>query len=100
LTIAASISGDALDGGEIGAHDLDTDRRADAGRQHVEPALDGHGPGVGDAGQLQRLVHLASSSAPADPVAPEGAQQALSHSGAQDEYQRGFARHSDSGLSR
>ena len=42
----------------FGAEHLDADRRADAGRQHVDARLDRHGPGVGDAGELQRLVHL------------------------------------------
>ena len=37
---------------------LDADGRADAGRQHVDAGLDRHGPGVRDAGELQRLVHL------------------------------------------
>ena len=44
--------------GEVGAEHLDPDRRADAGREHVDARLDRHGPGVGDAGELQRLVHL------------------------------------------
>ena len=44
--------------GEVGAEHLDADRRADAGRQHVDARLDRHGPGVGHAGKLQRLVHL------------------------------------------
>ena len=47
-----------LDLGEVGAEHLDADRRADAGRQHVDARLDRHGPGIGDAGKLQRLVHL------------------------------------------
>src|SRR5256885_6404726 len=35
-----------------------SDGRADAGRQHVHPALDRHGEGVGPAGQPHRLVHF------------------------------------------
>ena len=37
---------------------LDADRGADAGREHVDAGLDRHGPGIGDARELQRLVHL------------------------------------------
>ena len=34
---------------QVGADHLDPDRRPDAGRQHVDPRLDRHGPGIGDA---------------------------------------------------
>lgn len=40
------------------AEHLDADRCADAGGQHVDTGLDRHGPGIGDAGELQRLVHF------------------------------------------
>ena len=43
---------DVLDLLQLGARDLDADRGANAGREHVEASLDGHGPGVGDAREL------------------------------------------------
>ena len=49
---------EALELVQIGAEHFDADRRADAGRQHVDARLDRHGPGVAHAGQAQRLVHL------------------------------------------
>src|SRR5262249_22772590 len=48
---------DLLDGFKFGSFDLDADRRANAGGEHVSPRLDGHGPGVGNPGDLERLVH-------------------------------------------
>ena len=50
--------GELVDLDQIGADHLDADRRPDAGRQHVDARLDRHGPGVGHAGKLQRLVHF------------------------------------------
>ena len=47
-----------FDLGKVGAEHLDADRRADAGGEHVDARLDRHGPGIGYAGKLQRLVHL------------------------------------------
>src|SRR5205823_14327183 len=47
-----------LDLGEIGAEDLDTDRRTDAGREHVDARLYRHRPSVGNAGKLQRAIHF------------------------------------------
>ena len=47
-----------LDLAEVATEDLDADRRADPRRQHVGPCPDRHRPGVGDAGQLNRLVHF------------------------------------------
>ena len=79
---------------------LDSDGRADARGEHVEPRLDGHGPRVADAGQLKGGVHLGDEFLLGDAVAPERPQRVLSHSGAHVEYQRGFSRHCDSGLSR
>ena len=49
---------DLVDLGQVLAEHLDADRRADAGREHVDARLDRHGPGIGHAGKLQRLVHL------------------------------------------
>ncbi len=43
---------------EVGAEDLDPDRRAHAGGQHVDARLDRHGPGVGPARELHLPVHL------------------------------------------
>ncbi len=50
--------GDLVQLRQILAQHLDADRRADAGRQHVDARLDRHGPGIGDARKLQGLVHL------------------------------------------
>ena len=49
---------DLLEFRQVLAEHLDADRRADAGRQHVDARLDRHGPGIGDTRKLQRLVHL------------------------------------------
>ena len=56
---------DALDLGreplelvQIRAEHFHADRRADAGREHIDARLDRHGPGVADAGKAQGLVHL------------------------------------------
>ena len=43
---------------EIGAEDLDADRRLDAGEQHVEAIADRLRPDIGEPGELQRGVHL------------------------------------------
>ena len=43
---------------QVLAEDLDADRRADAGGQHVQARLDRHRPGVGHTRELQRLVQL------------------------------------------
>ena len=42
---------------QVGAGDLDAHRRLDAGRQHVNAGLDGHRPGVVEAGELDGGVH-------------------------------------------
>ena len=52
------LAGNLLHRREVVADDLDAHRRANAGRQHVDARLDRHRPGVGDAGELQRLVHF------------------------------------------
>ncbi len=57
---------------QVAADHLDADRRADAGRQHVDAGLDGHGPCVRDAGELQRLVHLADQGVERHARAPFG----------------------------
>ena len=41
----------AVEGVEVIAHDLDAHRGLDPGGEHVDPGLDGHGPGVGEAGK-------------------------------------------------
>src|SRR5207244_215366 len=56
-----------VDAGKVRPVDLDADRRADAGRQHVDARLDRHGPGVADARELQRLVHSAVSESTVTP---------------------------------
>ena len=61
---------DRLHLGEIGAEHLDPDRRADAGREHVDARADGLRPGVGDAGELERLVHLRLEAVERDAFAP------------------------------
>ena len=55
---ALDVARDALHLGQVLAEDLDADRRADAGGEHVDARPDGHRPGVGHAGELHRLVHL------------------------------------------
>ncbi len=42
-------------------------------RQHVQPPLDGHGPGVADPGQTQAASISATSSLSLDAIAPHGA---------------------------
>ena len=41
---------EGVDGAEVSARDLETDRGAHARREHVDAAPHWHGPGVGDAG--------------------------------------------------
>jgi hypothetical protein len=43
---------------DVRAVDLDADRRADAGGQHIDACLDRHRPGVRGSRQLERVVHL------------------------------------------
>ena len=57
---------DLLDFVEVGAEDLDPDRRAHAGGQHVDARLDRHGEGVGPAGELHGAVHLRGQLVPGD----------------------------------
>ena len=59
-----------LDHLQVGAEDFDADRGADAGSQHVDAPLDGHGPGVGDAGNLQGGIHLIDELLRRHPGAP------------------------------
>src|SRR5205814_3571811 len=66
------LAGDALHLGKVGTEHLDANRSADAGREHVDPRLDRHGPGVRDAGKLQRLVHFADQAVDRDAGAPFG----------------------------
>src|SRR5207237_8857314 len=47
-----------IDAGEVWPVYLDPDRRADAGREHVDARLDRHRPGITNSRKLQRLVHL------------------------------------------
>ena len=49
---------DFLHLGEVATDDLHPHRGADAGGEHVDARLDRHGPSIGDAGELQRPVHL------------------------------------------
>ena len=50
--------GELVDLDQISTYHLHPDWCADSSRQHVDARLDRHGPGVGHAGKLQRLVHL------------------------------------------
>ncbi len=91
------------DAAQVGAENLDADRRADAGGEHVDAGFDGHGPGVDLAGDLQRLVHFGDQFVPGDGARRRArfcAGRFCSHSGAQLEYQRGLGtlRHSFSGF--
>lgn len=52
------LAGDPFEFDEVGPEDLDADRRADAGREHVDARLDRHRPGIGDTRKLERRVHL------------------------------------------
>ena len=52
------LAGQLLDLAQILAEHLDADRRADAGRQHVDTRLDRHGPRVGHTGELERRIHF------------------------------------------
>ena len=47
---------------EIPAEDADPHRRVHAGREHVHPVLDRHGPDVRPAGHLHRPVQLTAES--------------------------------------
>ena len=68
---ALELAAQLLDLLEVRAEDLDPDRGADAGRQHVDAGLDRHGPGVGDAGDPELPVHLVDQLVPRDPVGPD-----------------------------
>ena len=69
--------GHLLHDGQIRAGHLDAHGRPNAGGQHIQAPFDGHGPGVADAGQLQRGVQLGDQVRLGDAVAPEGPQQLL-----------------------
>ena len=55
---------------EIRPVHLDAYRRAHAGREHLEPAPDRHGPGVGHAGEAHGLVHLVHELRVGHPAPP------------------------------
>ncbi len=61
------------------AEHLDADRRADAGGQHVDARLDRHRPGVGDAGDLQRLVEFGGQLVDGHAGAPLGLRLQVDH---------------------
>jgi len=52
------LAGNLFHGRKILTNHLDAHGRANAGRQHVNARLDRHRPGIGDAREQQRLVHL------------------------------------------
>src|SRR3954447_9699847 len=52
------LPGDLLHLDKIGAEHLDADRRADACCEHVNPRPNRHRPGVRNARELERSVHL------------------------------------------
>ena len=58
--VLLNLPADAVDFFEVRPVDLDADRRADAGGEHVEASLDRHGPTIGEADLLlpQRLIHF------------------------------------------
>ena len=58
LDDAFDFLGQAFHFNQVGAEDLDADRRPDPGGQHVDARLDRHRPRIGDAGELQRLVEF------------------------------------------
>src|SRR3989338_1708903 len=60
-----------LDRFYVRAEDLDADWRAHTGGEHVDPSLDRHGPGVGDTGDPQCLVHFLDEPLIRDVLRPE-----------------------------
>ena len=66
---------DLLDFPEVRAEDLDADRRAHAGGQHVDARLDRHGPGVGHARNAHFLIQLADQLVPGDVLGCDPAEQ-------------------------
>ncbi len=64
---------------EILAEDLDADRRANAGGEHVDARLDRHRPGVGDAGELQGPVEFGDQLVGGHAGAPFGFRLEVDH---------------------
>ena len=62
--------GELIDLNQIGADHLDADRRADAGRQHVDAGLDRHCPSIRDAGKLQGPIHFGDQAVDGHAGAP------------------------------
>ena len=90
-----------LDLVEVGAQHLDADGRAHAGGEHVHAVADGHGPGVGGAGDAQGAVHLIHQVVLRNAVRPDVAQAfSASTPGRDAEYHCGFFRHWSCGFRR
>src|ERR1700682_3114434 len=68
---------DRFDLFEVGAEDLDADRRTDAGREHVDAIANRDRPGVRMGGNLELLVHVVDQVLPRHPVRPERANEGL-----------------------
>jgi hypothetical protein len=64
------LGGQGRERDEVRAEHLDADGGADARGQHVDARADGLRPGVGDAGQAQRLVHLRAELVQRHPCRP------------------------------
>ncbi len=57
---------------QVRAEQLDADRGADAGREHVDAPLDRHRPGIGDTGKLQCAIELLDQALHGHGAAPLG----------------------------
>ena len=77
LEDALGVHGHLLDGLQVGSVDLEAHGGADAGAEHVQAGLDGHGPGVGDGREPHHPVQVRDDVLLGDPVPPQGAQDAL-----------------------
>jgi hypothetical protein len=52
------LSAELLDSLNVWPLNLEAHRRFNAGKFHVQPVFDRHGPGIGKTGELQLRVHL------------------------------------------
>ena len=66
---------DLLDGVQVRPGDLEPQGGFQPGAQHFDPALDRHGPGIGQTGDLQGFVHLGDQVFLGDMVRSDAAQE-------------------------
>src|SRR5207249_204820 len=57
---------DALDGVQVGAHDLHADGGTHSGRDHVDAGPDGEKPGIGEGWDLDGSIYLIGQLLPVD----------------------------------